>query len=790
MHHAVTSARRWWAIALFLLISAALLGVSACGVDPSQLTGSALADTIFLPLVNGPGTAATPEAPTAEAPLAANAIIPDQYIVVFQGEQVLAASVSAVAAEMTAQYNGEVLQNYDSALAGFAARFPAETSAAAAAALAQDPRVALVEPDRVITLDPIEDLTPADDNQLSAASAEIGAAGANAVQYAPSWGLDRLDQSALPLDSRYSYILAGSDVRAYIIDSGIRITHRDFGGRAIWGKNFTGDGKETDCNGHGTHVAGTVGGNTYGVAKGVTLVAVKVFSCGRGTAESVVIAAVDWVTQQKQANPTIPMVANMSLGGYSTAKNTAVLNSIKAGVIYVVSAGNDNSDACSVSPANVAAAITVGATNATDGRAAFSNYGRCVDLFAPGETIISAWYTSDTATFIADGTSMAAPHVAGVVARYLQWSPTATPATIHAALQRDATIGKITDPGANSPNALLFYTDSGLIPRFGAGSEVLKRSYTLADGWTVTNHPRLLGDVNGDRKADIVAFGTDGTYLSLSTGSGFGPGTKLFTDFSVNAGWTQDHPRVLGDVNGDGKVDLVGFGANGVYLALSTGTGFQAPVMTIAAFGTNAGGWTLDHPRTLGDVNGDGKADIVGFAEGGVSVAFSTGSGFQAPIMTIAAFGHLPNAGGWTRDHPRMVGDVNGDGKTDVVGFGISGTSVAFSTGMGFHSSIFIPYYGSSTGYPSVTRTPRTVADVNGDGRADLIGFADDAVYVSLSTHTNFTLPAVMLPAFVTNVGGWNATHLRLLGDVNGDGKADIVGFGESTVSWSLASIP
>jgi subtilisin family serine protease len=241
----------------------------------------------------------------------------------------------------------------------------------------------------------------------------------------------------------------------YIVDTGIRFSHNDFGGRAVTGYDAVDGGSADDCNGHGTHVAGTVGGSTYGVAKGVTLVGVRVLNCSGSGTNSGVIAGVNWVASDHQTGA--PAVANMSLGGsVSSALDTAVNNAINDGVTFAVAAGNSNRNACNYSPARVAAAITVGATTSTDARASYSNYGSCLDLFAPGSSITSAWYTSNTATNTISGTSMATPHVAGVAALYLKGNPGASPATVRDAIVNNATTGKVTKPGTSSPNRLLF----------------------------------------------------------------------------------------------------------------------------------------------------------------------------------------------------------------------------------------------------------------------------------------------------------------------------------------------
>jgi subtilisin family serine protease len=343
---------------------------------------------------------------------------------------------AATALDRSRHLGGEIDHVYTAALNGFAVTLPRT----AAAQLSHLPGVLGVELDRPMQIE----------------GSQTGA----------PWGLDRIDQNLPALDGSYGYTNTGVGVTAYVIDTGVRSTHSEVRGRVRAGYNAVKAGRSTteDCNGHGTHVAGTIGGTTYGVAKAVTLVPVRVLDCSGNGTTSGVIAGIDWVTANHQTGQ--PAVANMSLGGgVSPTLDQAVQRSIADGVTYAIAAGNGNTagvpqDACGSSPARVPAALTVGATDDRDAAAPFSNYGTCVDLFAPGVAIRSAWSTSDTATNTISGTSMATPHVTGVTALYLQTHRAATPADVSAAVLAATTHGVVTSSSTTpNPHSDLLYTD-------------------------------------------------------------------------------------------------------------------------------------------------------------------------------------------------------------------------------------------------------------------------------------------------------------------------------------------
>ncbi len=368
------------------------------------------------------GPAAPLTSPDGQSPPSAAQAdtIPGQYIVLLQDG---VKDVDAATEELMWNRRAAVQQTYRYALKGFAAKLDESQLQA----LRQNPKVARIEPDIRVN--------------------------AQAVTYqsGADWGLDRMDEHDYPLDGRYAYGATGAGVNVYVIDGGVRLTHKEFGGRAHFAFDAFG-GSGADCEGHGTHVAGTIAGATYGVAKKANIYSVKVLDCNGSSTLSRIAAGVDWVTGHRK----LPAVANMSLGSVAnTIFDDVIRKSVSSGVTYVVSAGNDNTDACKQSPARAGSAITVASTDPNDGRSSWSNYGGCVDIFAPGNSITSAFYTSDNATRVMGGTSMASPHVAGAAALYLSVHPSASPSTVKNALLANSTYGHVKN-AAGSPNRIIY----------------------------------------------------------------------------------------------------------------------------------------------------------------------------------------------------------------------------------------------------------------------------------------------------------------------------------------------
>jgi subtilisin family serine protease len=396
----------------------------------------------------------------------ASQAVPNHYIVTFKQ------NVGAPAAEAARIVNadgGKLQYTYTRAIKGFAA----ELSPRALQALRANPNVARIEQDQKVTVETTQN-NPA------------------------NWGLDRIDQRNLPLSASYTYNRTGLGVHFYGIDTGINLTHNDLAGRV--GNGFdavTAGGTAADCNGHGTHTATTAAGTAFGVAKAATVHPVRVLDCGGSGTNAGVIAGIDWVTQNHQS----PAVANMSLGGgVSATLDAAVAASVTSGVVYAVSAGNNATDACTQSPAREPSAITVAASNKQDKRANFSNFGTCVDIFAPGVGITAGWIGSNSATMTISGTSMASPHVAGVALLYREAFPGATPAQVTSAIITNSTANKIGSPGTGSPNRLLYM---GFITGGGGGNQAPVANFTSTCG---ANHTCTLDASSSTDDVGVVAW--------------------------------------------------------------------------------------------------------------------------------------------------------------------------------------------------------------------------------------------------------------------------------------------
>jgi subtilisin family serine protease len=653
--------------------------------------------------------------------------VPNQYIVVLKSdtEQSLVNSTTQSLAE---SYGGQVRFVYEYALKGFSVTMTEES----AMALSKDELVEFVE--------------------------ENGSVSINTTQFGPTWGLDRIDQRLLPLSNSYTYDNRGTGVNAYIIDTGIRPTHAEFApaGRAIAAVDYAppegcpecGGGcsllrpiiceasskpetqdvttLNSDCHGHGTHVAGTVGGINYGVAKNVKLFGVRVLNCsGSGTYESV-IAGVNWVTAHHQAFPG-PAVANMSLGGAANASlDLAVNNSINSGVTYAVAAGNGNGvtgvDASTVSPARVANACTVGATAINDQRAGFSNFGSLVDIHAPGVNVTSAWNTSDTATNTISGTSMATPHVAGVAALYLQTYRTASPATVCGAIVNNSTFGVIGGMPGNTANRLLY-----------------SRFFPVAQAPRATST-----DFDGDVKADLAVWRpSTGVWHILYSLSG----TSSATQWGL-----ADDKIVPGDYDGDGKADVaVWRPSTGIWYIVSSSSGAQR---------YDPWGTAGDIPVPA-DYDADGRTDLAVWRPStGIWYIVNSSSGLERyEAWGLGSLGDKP-----------VAADYDGDGQADLAVWRssegqwyIRNSSDGSTTGVQFGGSSF-----NDVLVPS---------DYDGDGKADIaVWRPGDGVWYILNSSTG-----------AVRYESWGLSgDLPVAADYDGDGKSDVAVWRPSTGIWYI----
>jgi hypothetical protein len=703
--------------------------------------------------------------------------IPGQYLFFFDEALVGEQDVYKVASELTYKHGGIVADIFKGSLRGFLGR---RLDDAQARRISRDLRVQSVGQDGRVRL--------------------------MATQSGATWGLDRIDERTRVLNTLYEQTTTGQGVNVYVLDTGIRSTHVDFGGRVVSGFTAINDGRGTaDCNGHGTHVAGTIGGLNWGVAKGTRLYAVRVADCNGGATLSGIIQGINWVT----TNHVKPAVANMSLGvGAYALVDDAVRKSIAAGVTYVLAAGNAATDACTFSPARTLEALTVGATDKLDRRAPFSNWGSCVDLFAPGVQITSTWPTSDSGTTTLDGTSMAAPHVAGVAALFLERNPTATPADVAKAILDGGTPNVVTDP-KGSPNRLLY---SLIVPPPAGPAQpsafvdtrLWSTNYNDVQGWG--SDPKFWqtiqsGDLNGDGYQDMCGRAGYGIFCVLSSGEGFGPMLQWSDRFGDSSGWgaQASHWQTvkLADINGDGKADVCGRSSAGLECALSTGTSFATSQLWTSDF-NNSTFWASNpsYWQTLQyvDLNGDKRADVCGRGTDGVYCALSTGAGFGPLSRWSTDYGD--NAGwGAQASHWQTVSfpDLNGDGKADVCGRGGNDMMCGLSDGTRFGTTTSWSKSLSNATYwdddPKYWQTLQYV-DLNGDKRADLCGRGTDGVYCMLSTGTAFGPLQRWTTAYSDNAGFDQAYHWQTMRfpDINGDGKADLCGRGGNGVYCTLST--
>ncbi len=558
-----------------------------------------------------------------------------EYIVVLKDsaaslsyERSGAPSTASVANTMARSYGLDVSYTYSHVLRGFVAKADEK----ALVELLMDSRVAYVEENGVVSI-------------------------SQTTQNNATWGLDRVDQRDRPLNGTYVYDTNASNVYTYVIDTGVRPTHNDFGGRVISGFTAISDGRgSNDCNGHGTHVAGTVAGATWGVAKSAVIVPIRVLGCNGSGTNAGVIAGMDWVT----ANHVKPAVANMSLGGgASTTTDSAVTRMRNAGVTVVVAAGNENQNACNVSPARSSSAITVGSTTSSDARSSFSNWGSCVDIMAPGSSITAPWYTSNTATNTISGTSMASPHVAGIAALYLADNPSATPAQVENAVISNASVNKLS--GLNGAPNLLAYS------RFGGGGgnpPPPPGPTELQNGVAVTG---LSGATGSETFFTIdVPAGATNFVVQISGGSG---DADLYTRFGTAPTTSSYACRPW--LNGNNETCTEATPSAGTHHIMVRGYSSYSGVTIVASFEESSGAPCTNCEQFSGSLSGTGSTQ-----------AQPNGTWYQTGSGTHR---------GW------LVGPTNADFDLELYRWTGSWTLVAQSTSA--NSEEFIEYNGASGFY-------------------------------------------------------------------------------------------
>lgn len=688
--------------------------------------------------------------------------IPGQYIFDLDDKAVPPDMVKIVAEQLLAPQSGTLLDVYTGSLIGFSAN---GLDDAKVLEIAKDPRVIGISQDFVVQVDGTQSNAP--------------------------WGLDRIDSKVATLDSQYSYSYTGKGVHVYILDTGIRTTHQEFGGRALAndGADFVGDGKGVqDCHGHGTHVAGIVGGATYGVAKEVFLHPVRIADCNGAATGSKVIAGLDWV----RVNKKYPAIANMSMGGpVSSLVDKAATNLNATTVPLVVSAGNSGTDACKGSPGRIFQTITVGATDKTDTRPNWSNWGPCVDLFAPGDMIESASIASDTAVAVTSGTSQAAPMVTGAAAIFMGVTPIASILDVQNALVNGSVAGLVKSTNG-SPNNFLY--SRFMDPK--TGFEKLAEWQNELDqnaGWLkqsasyyTLSHPEL----NGDGKKDLcVRLTYQGIFCSLSDGMKFGPmkpATPYFDDtaFPSDPYWGTIQ---YGDINGDGLDDLCGRRGNGFICGTSDGMG-GFPNVQIWTTEFNDGSFWETNQKYWGtirlvDVNGDGKQDVCARFPDGIHCGLSTGTAFAPTTVWTNSYGDgngfdaLASYWGLLR-YP----DLNGDGKADVCARASNGLVCGISDGTKFTAvKYWDDYYTDAGPWDDNPKYWATIqfADINGDKMMDVCGRAENGIVCRHALPGTFGPVMLMTPFFSDANGLGNADNLWgtiRFPDLNGDGKADVCG--------------
>jgi Tol biopolymer transport system component/subtilisin family serine protease len=713
----------------------------------------------------------------------ANAI-PNHYIVRLKDE-VTSEEVEQTASRLVSLQDGSIIHFFLYAIKGFSIVM----SEADAAALSKNPLVAYVEEDAVIEDD-------SDGKKLQSNSASFSA---QSLQPSPPWGLDRIDQRDLPLDNSYTYTNTGAGVNVYVIGTGIRFSHREFGGRAVLGIDTVGDGQDgNDCNGLGTAVAATIGGATYGVAKSATLYSVRAFNCSNGTTVTNLIAAVDWVT----GNHISPAIAHISIStGANATIDAAVSNSIASGVSYALAAGDINTDAGNRSPARVAEAITVGGTNILDTRVTTSNFGASLDLFAPGQDIPTASHFSDSASTTRTGTAMAAAHVAGAAALYLQNYPTDTPVAVSQAITSNATTGKVLNPGVGSPNRLLFVRGINNINGKIAFQSYRNDNFDIyiinEDG---SGEARLTTDGASDvdphwsHDGTKIAFasqraGYQGIYVMNADGSGQ---TNLTNNpgWDADPNWSPDGTKIVFTSNRDGNTEL--------YVMNSDGTGQTNLTQNPSV--DNQPSWSPDgskiafvSQRTVASeiyvMNADGSNPVrltdnnandfyPAWSPDGYKIAYTSNKDGDYEI-------YLMNT-----DGSNQTRITNSPGTESEPAWSPDGAKIAFET---MRSSEIYVINASGSGARNITNNsavdrraawqplPRRnfnrVSDFDGDRKSDIAIWrpSDNIWAIKYSSDSTITIGDFGL-------SGDRAT----VRDYDGDGKTDIAVFRPSDSNWYI----